>query len=120
MEDCFFSGRIADLSIFNVQEFGLRAGFKIERPGQAPIVCAVSGEVAQKFVGRYREGDIVVVGGVHEPRPSTAAGNTPWNGRFRVRAVCAGSRVEFAMEPISSTLWVRQAIEPATEPALAQ
>jgi hypothetical protein len=117
MENCFFSGRIADLSIFNVQEFGLRASFKIERPGPASIVCAVSGEVARKFIRRYREGDIVLVGGVHEPRPSTAAGDTPWNGRFRVRAVCALSRVEFAMEPIASVLWGRKATEPETEPA---
>ena len=67
MEYCFFSGRIVDLSLFNVPEFGLRASFKIERPGQASIVCAVSGEVAHKFIGRYREGDVVVVGGVREP-----------------------------------------------------
>jgi hypothetical protein len=32
-------------------------------------------------------GDIVTVKGFDEPRPSTAAANTPWNGRFRVRAV---------------------------------
>jgi hypothetical protein len=120
MEYCFFSGRIVDLSLFNVPEFGLRASFKIERPGQASIVCAVSGEVAHKFIGRYREGDIVVVGGVREPRPSTAALNAPWNGRFRVRAVCAGSRTAFAMEPIGSVLWARGATEPETEPALAQ
>jgi hypothetical protein len=120
MEDCFLSGQIADLLIFNVPEFGLRASFKIERPRQPPIVCAVAGEVARKFVGRYREGDIVVVGGVREPRPSTAARSTSWKGRFRVRAVSAGARIEFAMEPIGSVPWAREAREPETEPSLVQ
>ena len=84
------------------------------------MVCAVAGEVAWKFVGNYRDGDIVVASGVHEPRPSTAALNTSWNGRFRVRTVCAASRIELAMEPIGSVPWALEATEPETEPALAQ
>lgn len=92
MENCSLSGRITDLLIFNVPEFGLRASFKIERPKHPSIVCAVAGEVAQKFVGRYREGDVVSVRGWYEPRPLTAPLNSPWSERFRVCAARPADR----------------------------
>jgi hypothetical protein len=39
---------------------------------------------------------MVTVRGIHEPRPSTAAANTPWLGRFRVRAVRVAEDARFA------------------------
>jgi len=36
------------------------------------------------FIASYREGDIVAVSGMSEPRPSTASSKTTWTGRFRV------------------------------------
>ena len=82
-----FTGRIAGLVIFRVPEFGIRARFKFEDTGRSPVVCAVEGDVAREFIARYREGDEITVTGVYEPRPSTAAANTPWVPRYRVRAV---------------------------------
>ena len=102
MEDCVLSGWIADLSIFNVPEFGLRASFKIERVGQPPIVCAIAGDVAREFVLFYRQGDIVVISGMHEPRPSTASVNTPWVGRFRVRTVQLASVAGIAVDRVGT------------------
>jgi hypothetical protein len=87
MQEHIFTGRIARLVIFRVQEFGTRASFTIESTERCPVVCAVEGDVARDFVARYREGDKVAVRGIYEPRPSTAAANTPWVARFRVRAV---------------------------------
>jgi hypothetical protein len=52
--------------------------------------------VAREFLAHYFEGDIVAVTGIHEPRPSTAAANTPWSGRFRVRAVRLAEDALFA------------------------
>jgi hypothetical protein len=59
----------------------------IERAGQAPVFCCVADHVARDFVPHYYEGDLVAVTGFYEPKPSTAAANTPWTGRLRVRAV---------------------------------
>jgi hypothetical protein len=59
MHQRIVTGRIADLTLFSLVEFGTRC-------------------------------DLVVVSGFDEPRPSTAAANTPWLGRFRV---CAGRAV---------------------------
>ena len=86
MQERTFTGRIANLAMFSLVEFGTRARFKIECGAGSHIVCAVEGNVAREFIAHYREGDMVAVRGVDEPRPSTAA-NTPWLGRFRVHAV---------------------------------
>jgi hypothetical protein len=87
MQEHTFTGRIASLVIFRVPEFGTRARFTIEDTGRSPILCAVEGNVAREFVACYCEGDNVTVRGIYEPRPSTAAANTPWVARFRVLAV---------------------------------
>ena len=87
MQEHTFTGRITGLVIFRVPEFGTRARFKVEDMGRSPVVCAVEGDVAREFIARYREGDEITVTGVYEPRPSTAAANTPWVPRYRVRAV---------------------------------
>jgi hypothetical protein len=81
------TGRITRLAIFSLPEFGTRASFAIDETGRLPVVCAVEGDVARQFIGHYSEGDKVVVKGVYEPRPSTAAANSPWVARFRVRDV---------------------------------
>jgi hypothetical protein len=70
-----------------VPEFGSCASFHRECAGQPIVICAVSGDVAREFIAHYCEGDTVVVSGFHEPRPSTAAVNTPWHGRFLVRGI---------------------------------
>jgi len=87
MQERTFTGRIANLAMFSLVEFGTRASFKIEWGAQSPIACAVEGNVAREFIAHYCEGDMVAVTGVDEPRPSTAAANTPWLGRLRVHAV---------------------------------
>ena len=87
MQEHSFTGRIASLVIFRVTEFGTRARFTIEIMGQDPVVCAVEGDIAREFTARYCEGDYITVRGIYEPRPSTAAANTPWVPRYRVRAV---------------------------------
>ena len=87
MQERTLTGRIANLAIFSLVEFGTRARFKIEFGARSPIVCAVEGNVAREFIAHYCENDMVAVTGVDEPRPSTAAVNTPWLGRFRVHAV---------------------------------
>jgi|SRR5215469_12714438 len=90
------TGRIANLVVFSVVEFGIRARFKIESASKRPVVCAVDGDLARKFIAHYREGDIVVVSGFDEPRPSTAAANTPWPGRFRVRDIRVAEDIRLA------------------------
>ena len=87
MQEHSVTGRIVRLAIFSVPEFGTRASFTIDEAGRLPVVCALEGDVARKFIGHYSEGDKVVVKGVYEPRPSTAAANCPWVARFRVRDV---------------------------------
>jgi hypothetical protein len=87
MQEHILTGRIARLVIFRVPEFGTRASFIIEGAGRYPVVCAVEGDIAREFIARYCEGDEVGVRGIYEPRPSTAAANTPWVGRFRVQAI---------------------------------
>ena len=82
-----FTGRVAGLVILRAPEFGIRARLKLEEMGRSPVICAVEGDVAREFIARYREGDKVTVSGTYEPRPSTAAANTPWVPRFLVRAV---------------------------------
>jgi len=86
-QECILTGRITRLTIFRVPEFGTRASFHLECAGRPPAVCAVTGNVAREFIAYYCEGDSVVVTGFHEARPSTAAANTPWVGRFRVREI---------------------------------
>jgi hypothetical protein len=83
-QECTLTGQITRLAVFTVPEFGTRASFIIECAGRSPKVCAVAGDVAREFIAHYREGDVVALSGVHEPRPSTAAAKTPWAGRFRV------------------------------------
>jgi hypothetical protein len=85
MQEQFLIGHITRLQIFNVPEFGTRASFQLECPGQGSVACCVAGDVAREFVAYCREGDIVAVTGASEPRPSTASSKTPWAGRFRVR-----------------------------------
>jgi hypothetical protein len=87
MQEYIFTGRIARLVIFKVPEFGIRASFTVEGAEPCPVVCAVEGDIAREFIARYCEGDKVAVRGIYEPRPSTAAPNTPWVARFRVQAV---------------------------------
>ena len=86
-QECILIGRITRLTIFRVAEFGTRASFHLKDAGRRVAVCAVAGNVAREFVAHYCEGDILVVSGYHEPRPSTAPANTPWVGRFRVREI---------------------------------
>jgi hypothetical protein len=87
MQEHTFTGRITGLVIFSVPEFGIRARFKVEDTGRSLVVCAVEGDVAREFIARYRAGDEVAVTAIYEPRPSTAAANTRWVPRYRVRAV---------------------------------
>jgi hypothetical protein len=86
-QECILTGRITRLAIFRAPEFGTRASFHLEDAGRRPAICAVAGDVAREFITQYCEGDMVVMTGFHEPRPSTAAANTPWVGRFRVRDI---------------------------------
>lgn len=95
-QECILIGRITRLAVFSVPEFGSRASFHLECVGRPPAICAVDGDVARKFVNHYCEGDIVVVTGFHEAQPSTAAANTPWRGRFRVRGVRVAADVLLA------------------------
>jgi hypothetical protein len=96
MQEHVFTGRIAGVVIFRVPEFGTRATFTIEDVGRSPVVCAVEGDVAREFIARYCEGDNVTVKGIYEPRPSTAAANTPWVPRYRVRAVQVADEARLA------------------------
>ena len=96
MQEHTFTGRIAGLVIFRVPEFGTRARFTIDDTGRSPVVCAVEGDVAREFIARYCEGDKVTVSGIYEPRPSTAAANTPWVPRYRVVVVQAAERSRLA------------------------
>jgi len=88
MQERVLIGRIIGLQILTVPEFGTRASFRIAGPGQPPVTCSVSGDVAREFIPYYHEGDIIAVSGIDEPRPSTASSATPWAGRFRVRGLC--------------------------------
>jgi hypothetical protein len=96
MQEHSVTGRIVRLAIFSVPEFGTRASFTIDEAGRLPVVCALEGDVARKFIGHYSEGDKVVVKGVYEPRPSTAAANCSWVARFRVRDVRVSEEALFA------------------------
>ena len=87
MQEHSFTGRIAGLVIFRVPEFGTRAQFIIEDTGPDSVVCTVEGDIAREFTAHYCEGDNIAVRGIYEPRPSTAAANTPWVPRYHVRAV---------------------------------
>jgi hypothetical protein len=95
-QECILTGRITHLVVFRVPEFGTRASFQLECAGLRPAVCAVAGDVAREFITHYREGDMVVVRGFPEPKPSTAAANTPWPGRFRVCAMLVAEDVRLA------------------------
>ena len=86
-QECILTGQITRLAIYRVPEFGSRASFHLECADRPIVICAVSGDVAREFIAHYCEGDSVVLSGFHEPRPSTAAANTPWHGRFRVRDI---------------------------------
>jgi len=86
MAEHIVAGRIARLAIFALSEFGTRASFIVDELGR-PVVCAAEGDIAHELIGRYFEGDNVVVKGVYEPRPATATANTPWVTRLRVREV---------------------------------
>ena len=87
MQEHVLTGRITRLATFKLQEFGARASFTIKDRGRSEVVCAAEGDVALDFIAGYCEGDSVMVRGMPEARPSTAAANTPWLGKFRVRAV---------------------------------
>jgi hypothetical protein len=85
VQERILTGRITDLVITTVPEFGARASFRIEYAAQYSVFCCVADDVTREFIAHYREGDMVAVRGFDEPRPSTAAANIPWGGRFRVR-----------------------------------
>ena len=85
VQERILTGRITNLIITTVPEFGTRASFRIECAPQASVFCCVADDVAREFIAHYCEGDMVAVRGFDEPRPSTAAANTPWGGRFHVR-----------------------------------
>ena len=87
MQEHILTGRITRLATFKMQEFGARASFTIEDRAKSAVVCAVEGDVARDFIAGYCEGDSIMVRGIPEARPSTAAANTSWLGQFRVRAV---------------------------------
>jgi hypothetical protein len=87
MQEHVLTGRIADLAVFRVPEFGTRARFNIECTGRDPVICCIAGDVAREFVAHYGQGDTVTVRGFFEARPSTASASARWAGRFRVRAV---------------------------------
>ena len=95
-QECILIGRITRLAAFRVPEFGTRASFHLECAGRPTAICAVDGDIARNFVKYYCEGDTVVVTGFHEARPSTAAANTPWIGRFRVRDIRPAEDVRLA------------------------
>jgi hypothetical protein len=95
MQEHTVTGRIVRLAI-SMPEFRSRASFTIDDTGRLPVVCAVEGDVAREFIGHYSEGDKVVVKGIYEPRPSTAAANCPWAARFRVRDVCVSEDARLA------------------------
>jgi hypothetical protein len=96
MQEHTFTGRIASLVVFRVPEFGTRARFTIEDTGRYSVVCAVEGDVAREFIARFCAGDNITVRGIYEPRPSTAAANTPWVPRYRVRAVQVAEDIRLA------------------------
>ena len=50
-------GRIAGLQIFSVAQFGTRASFRLEWPGQDSVTCRVDGDVASELVASYFECD---------------------------------------------------------------
>lgn len=87
MQNHVLVGRITGLRLFSVPEFGTRASFKLECRERGSVTCAVEGDVTREFLSYCREGDLVALTGVDEPRPSTASLNTAWSGRFRVRAL---------------------------------
>jgi hypothetical protein len=88
MYELTVTGRIVRLSIFAVPKFGTQASFTLGETGPLPVVCAAEGDVVREFIGHYSGGEKVEVKGVYEPRPSTAAANSPWVTRFRVRDGC--------------------------------
>ena len=96
MQEHTVAGRIVRLAVFTVSEFGTRASFTIDEPGRLPVVCAAEGDVAREFIANYSECDNVVVKGVYEHRPSTAAANSPWVARFRVRDVRVSENARLA------------------------
>ena len=83
----FLIGRIAGLQIFSVPQFGTRASFRLEYPGQDSVACCVAGDVAWELVASYFEGDVIEVKGAYKPRPSTASPMTPWSPRFCVHVL---------------------------------
>ena len=81
------AGRINDLTVMTVPEFGMRASFRLDCAGQRSIMCCVADDVARELIAFYREGDMATVRGTYETRPTTASANTPWAGRFRIHAL---------------------------------
>ena len=101
MQEPALAGRIIGRAVMTVPEFGTRANFRLECPGQCSVICCAAGDVARELITYHCEGDMVLVRGVDEPRPSTASANRPWAGRFRVRALCGLGfvRVNYAYHP---------------------
>ena len=87
LQEHVLAGRIVDLTVMTVPEFGMRASFRLDCPGRRPVICCVADDVARKFIALYREGDIATVKGTYETRPSTASASTPWADRFRIHAL---------------------------------
>lgn len=96
MEERFLIGRIAGLQIFSVPQFGTRASFRLEYPGQHSVTCCVAGDVARELVASYFEGDVIAGKGAYEPRPSTASPKTPRSPRFCVDALSGPEAVGVA------------------------
>jgi hypothetical protein len=86
LQEHVLAGRIVDLTVMTVREFGMRTSFRLDCAGQRSVACCVADDVAPEFIALYREGDMATVSGTYETRPSTASANTPWAGRFRIHA----------------------------------
>jgi hypothetical protein len=81
---------------------GTRASFTTAETGRLPVVCAAKGDVTREFIGYYCEGDKVMAEDVYEPRPSTAAVNSPWVVRFGVRGHLSSSLLSILPIPFGS------------------
>ena len=50
MHEHLLIGRIADLTIFSVPEFGTRASFTLECSGQCSVACCIAGDAVRRSI----------------------------------------------------------------------